>query len=206
MLTGDSGVMATEVERFWDSQASRFDEEPDHGLRDPEVRACWRDLLLAVLPPAPARVADLGCGTGSIAVLLAGEGYEVHGVDLSGAMVAAARAKASKAGVTVGLEHGDAAVPPWEPSSFDVVFARHVLWALPDPEAVVARWTTLLRPGGRLVLVEGLWYTGGGLSAARCRELVAAHRAEVSVHPLTDSRLWGRSITDERYLLVSTQD
>jgi SAM-dependent methyltransferase len=195
--------MTTDVERFWDSQASRFDEEPDHGLRDPDVRACWRDLLLSVLPPAPARVADLGCGTGSIAVLLAGEGYDVHGVDLSGAMVAAARTKAANAGVPAQLQHGDAAVPPWEPSSFDVVFARHVLWALPDPEAAVGRWARLLRPDGRLVLVEGLWYTGGGLSAARCRELVAAHRGDVLVRPLDDPRLWGRAVTDERYLLVS---
>jgi hypothetical protein len=65
------------------------------------------------------------------------------------------------------------------------------------------RWTGLLRPSGHLVLVEGLWYTGGGLSAARCRELVAAHRGEVVVHPLDDPRLWGRTITDERYLLLS---
>ena len=185
---------------YWDSQAARFDEEPDHGLRDPDVRACWRDLLLSALPPAPARVADLGCGTGTIAVLLAGEGYDVHGVDLSGAMVAAARAKAAEAGVTVQLQQGDAASPPWEPASFDVVFARHVLWAMPDPATVVRRWTGLLRPGGRLVLVEGLWYTGGGLSAARCRELVGG---DVVVKPLTDPRLWGRTITDERYLLVS---
>jgi len=195
--------MGTEAARYWDSQAPEFDDEPDHGLRDPEVRACWRELLLPVLPPAPARVADLGCGTGSIAVLLAGEGYDVHGVDLSGAMVAAARAKAANAGVAVQLQHGDAAFPPWEPASFDVVFARHVLWALPEPGAVVGRWTRLLRTGGRLVLVEGLWFTGGGLSAARCRDLVAAHRGEVVVQPLTDPRLWGRTITDERYLLVS---
>jgi hypothetical protein len=67
----------------------------------------------------------------------------------------------------------------------------------------VGRWAGLLRPGGRLVLVEGHWYTGGGLSAARCRELVAAHRAEVTVHALDDPRLWGRAVTDERYLLVS---
>lgn len=191
------------AERFWDAQAARFDEEPDHGLRDPEVRACWRDLLRSALPPAPARVADLGCGTGTIAVLLASEGYDVHGVDLSGAMVAAANAKAAEAGVTARLQRGDAAVPPWEPSSFDVVFARHVLWALPEPEAVMRRWTRLLRPGGRLVLVEGLWYTGGGLSAARCQELVAAHRSSAVVHMLDDARLWGRPVTDERYLLVS---
>lgn len=195
--------MTSDVERFWDEQAGRFDEEPDHGLRDPEVFACWRELLLATLPPPPARVADLGCGTGSITALLAAEGYDVHGVDLSGAMVAAAEAKLAAAGLRARLHRGDAAFPQWEPASFDVVLARHVLWALPDPAAVLARWTGLLRPGGSLVLVEGCWFTGAGITATRARELV---RGRVSIRPLTDARLWGRAVTDERYLLVHRTD
>ena len=47
-------------------------------------------MLLEHLPPAPARVADLGCGTGTLSVLLAEEGYRVDGLDLSPAMVALA--------------------------------------------------------------------------------------------------------------------
>ncbi len=181
----------------WDAEAARFDEQPDPGLRDPEVRARWRDVLLAALPPAPARVADLGCGTGSVTALLAEEGYEVTGVDLSTAMVAAARAKV---GAAAEIQQGDAAHPPLAPSTFDVVFARHVLWALPEPAAVVHRWRRLLRPGGRLVLVEGRWHTGAGITADQCRELVGA---ESSVRLLDDPRLWGGPIDDERYLLVS---
>ncbi len=195
-MTGDAG-------RLWDAQAAAFDDEPDHGLRDPEVRARWREVLRSALPPAPARVADLGCGTGSVLVLLAGDGYDVDGVDLSGRMLAAAAAKIADAAISAHLQQGDAAFPPLTPSSYDVVFARHVLWALPDPEAVVGRWVRLLRPGGRLVLVEGHWDTGAGLSADRCRELVSAHRGDVVVHPLDDPGLWGKDITDERYLLVS---
>ncbi len=184
----------------WDAEADRFDEQPDHGLRDPEVRARWREVLLTALPPAPARIADLGCGTGSITALLAEEGHEVTGVDLSPAMVAAATAKVGDAAE---VRQGDAAFPPLPSSSFDAVFARHVLWTLPDPEAVVGRWVDLLRPGGRLVLVEGRWHTGAGLTATRCRELVTPHGGDISVHPLDDPRLWGGPITDERYLLVS---
>lgn len=180
----------------WDAEAARFDEQPDHGLRDPEVRAAWRELLLSALPPAPARVADLGCGTGSVTLLLADEGYTVEGVDFSTAMVAAARAKV---GAAAEIRQGNAAFPPLDPSSFDVVFARHVLWALPDPAAVVDRWRRLLRQGGRLVLVEGRWHTGAGITADECRELVG----EASVRVLDDPRLWGGPITDERYLLVS---
>jgi SAM-dependent methyltransferase len=190
--------------RYWDAQAATFDEEPDHGLRDPAVRAAWADLLLANLPPAPAAVTDLGCGTGTVAVLLAQAGYDVRGIDLSDRMVQAAVEKARAAGVPAAFRQGDAASPPYPPRSADVVFARHVLWALPEPAAALARWLQLVRPGGRLVLVEGRWDTGVGLSAAACRGLVLRHRQAVQVHRLDDPALWGRAIADERYLLVSS--
>ena len=44
--------------------------------------------------------------------------------------------------------------------SVDAVLARHLLWTLPDPLAALARWVRLVRPGGRLVLVEGRWWPG----------------------------------------------
>jgi ubiquinone/menaquinone biosynthesis C-methylase UbiE len=201
--TTGSDPTSANAQQFWDAQAANFDEAPDHGLLDPDIRAAWASLLLPALPPPPARVADLGCGTGSITVLLTEAGFDVHGVDLSERMVAAAKNKINNAGVAAEVRQGDAAYPPLEPSSFDVVFARHVLWALPDPEAVLARWTRLLRPGGRLVLVDGLWRSGDGFTATRCQELVTRHRDETTVHLLDDPRLWGHPITDERYLLIS---
>ncbi|MGW4110693.1 methyltransferase domain-containing protein [Actinosynnema sp. NPDC004786] len=181
--------------RFWDDQAATFDEDADHGLRDPDVRRAWRELLLSLLPPAPARVVDLGCGTGSLTALLAGEGYDVRGLDLSERMVAAARVKAPG----VEFRQGDAARPPYPPGSFDVVLVRHVLWALPDPAAALDRWHALLRPGGRLVLIEGRWSTGAGLTAAECVALLG----EGHVVPLTDPALWGRELDDERYAIVA---
>jgi hypothetical protein len=60
-----------------------------------------------------------------------------------------------------------------------------------------------VRPGGRLVLVEGRWSTGSGLTSAECARLVRAVREKAVVTPLTDPALWGREINDERYLLVS---
>src|SRR6478736_3596059 len=72
-----------EVRALWDTEAATFDEAPDHGLRDDRVREVWRTLLLGVLPPAPARIADLGCGTGTLSLLLADAGFTVDGVDLS---------------------------------------------------------------------------------------------------------------------------
>ncbi|GLW90555.1 class I SAM-dependent methyltransferase [Actinokineospora globicatena] len=185
---------------FWDKQAATFDEEPDHGLKDPAVRAAWAEILLPELPPAPADVVDLGCGTGSLSVLLADSGYHVRGLDLSPRMLAIAAAKAAG---RVEFTLGDASDPPYPEASCDVVLVRHVLWALPDPDAAIARWVRLLRPGGRLALVEGHWFTGAGLTAAECSDLVLAHRHQAEVHVLDDPAPWGKPITDERYLLVS---
>ncbi len=94
-------------------------------------------------------------------------------------MVAAARAKASSPRVEVEVRQGDAGDPAYALASCDVVLARHVLWALPDPEQALARWVRLLRPGGRLVLVEGRWSTGAGLRASELEALVRSHRAHV---------------------------
>ncbi len=187
---------------MWDDEATTYDEAPDHGLRDPQTRAAWRELLLGLLPPAPARIADLGCGTGTLATLLAVEGYAVDGVDFSPEMVQRARAKAGEtAGVT--FVEADAAAPPLEPASYDVVLSRHVLWAMPSPADALRRWTDLLAPGGRLVLVEGSWHTGAGLTADQTEALVAALGRTTTTRHLTEPVLWGREIDDERYVVVS---
>lgn len=184
----------------WDAQAPTFDDEPDHGLADVAVRAAWRSLLLDALPPAPARVADLGCGTGTLSQLLAEEGYAVDGVDFSPAMVARARAKV---GDRCSFVVADAAEPPLAPAAYDVVLCRHVLWTLPHQSAALRRWDDLLAPGGRLVLVEGSWHTGAGLTAEETVALLVGIGREPTVRHLSASDYWGQEISDERYLVVS---
>ncbi len=183
---------------LWDREAASFDDEPDHGLTDPVIRAAWRDLLLDVLPPAPARVADLGCGTGTLTRLLVDEGYVVDGLDFSPEMIRRARAKVPTAEFVV----GDAAAPPLERGAYDVVLSRHVLWAMPDPVAAFGRWVDLLTPGGIVVLVEGRWGTGAGLTARDAEAIVRSRRAAVEIRPLPDVAYWGKEIDDERYLLI----
>ncbi len=184
---------------MWDREALTFDREADHGLADRECRAAWRDLLADALPDPPARVADLGCGTGTLSLLLAEQGHTVTGVDFSPAMVERARAKA---GHLAEFHVGDVAEPPLEPAVHDVVLSRHVLWALPDPVGALTRWIGLLAPGGRLVLVEGRWHTGGGLTAGQTLDLVRAAGREARLRPMPEPVFWGTEI-DKRYLVVS---
>ncbi|MEP6856378.1 MAG: class I SAM-dependent methyltransferase, partial [Pedococcus sp.] len=186
---------------------------PDHGLLDSDIRAAWKDLLRTWLPARPARVVDLACGTGSMTVLAAELGHQVSGVDLSGEMVARARAKTAPFGSAVDVVQGDAGSPPFATHTFDVVLARHILWTLPDPMAALRSWVELLRPGGRLVLVEGRWGLEGAAdkppstwrSGVPSQELAAVVRdlvGEPAVVQLTDATYWGKEIEHERYLLT----
>jgi SAM-dependent methyltransferase len=186
---------------IWDAEAARFDEEPDHGLLDPSVRTAWAALLQQYVPGRSA-VLDLGCGTGSLSVLLAEQGHVVTGVDLSPRMIEAAKDKAARHATDVTFVVGDAAAPPVA-GPFDVVLARHVVWALPDPGEALDRWSSLLPEGGRLVLIEGLWGNRAGLSAAALQTLVEPRMSEVEVRLLPDQALWGRPINDERYILTA---
>ncbi|MFF8194134.1 class I SAM-dependent methyltransferase [Streptomyces bobili] len=196
---------STPVRVDWDAAAAAFDEEPDHGLRDPEVRAAWADRLRDWLPDRPGDLLDLGCGTGSLSLLAAERGHRVTGVDLSPAMVEQARTKL--AGRDAVFLVGDAAAPPVGEERFDTVLVRHVLWTLPDPGRTLRHWRDLLRPGGRLVLVEGVWGTVSpvGIPADRLTALLTPLAGHTRVERLSDDpRLWGRAVEDERYAVVAT--
>ncbi|MDQ0778264.1 SAM-dependent methyltransferase [Streptomyces aurantiacus] len=188
----------------WDAESVTFDDEPDHGLRDPAVREAWAARLRGWLPRGPADVLDLGCGTGTLSLLASEARHRVTGVDLSPRMVELARAKL--AGRDAAFLIGDAAAPPVGEQRFDVVLVRHVLWTLPDPGRVLRHWRGLLRPGGRLVLIEGVWGTVSpvGISADRLTALLAHVAEDVRVEELSDdSLLWGREVADERYAVIA---
>ena len=182
----------------WDDAAARFDDEPDHGLRDPVIRAAWRERLRSWLPPAPATILDVGCGTGTLCLLLHEAGHRVVGADLSMGMLAVARGKLPRPL----LVRADAGRPPFAAKTFDVVLARHVVWALPDPARALDRWSTL---AGRLVLIEGRWNTGAGLTASSLTGMLDPRLSDVRVEPLDDPALWGGKIDDERYAVLATR-
>jgi SAM-dependent methyltransferase len=190
--------------QFWDGQAPAFDDEPDHGLRDPLIRETWTAFLRESLPSAAADVLDIGCGTGSLSVVLAGLGHRVTGVDLSPSMISLAREKAAASGSRVAFQVMDAAWPDLPGRQFDAILCRHLLWTLPEPADVLQRWAALLRPQGRLILIEGFWGTGAGLHAGQIVDILPDGFARHSLRNLAGNpTFWGREVDDERYAILA---
>ena len=193
-----------DVAGVWDAQADEFDDEPHHALVDPIIRGAWWDVLEQVLPPPPAVVADLGCGTGSMAALLVEFGHPGVGVDASPRMLELARSKAERLGADISFVAGDASAPPLADSSVDVVLTRHVVWALDNLDVALDGWFRLLRPFGRLVLIEGFWHTGAGIASDELVTLISRPGVSVDLVELNDPSLWGHSLTDSRYAVVAS--
>ena len=140
---------------FWNADAEVYDRAPSHAASDPVEAAAWRAGLETALPPPPAAVLDVGAGTGAMSLLAAELGHRVTALDLAPGMLDRAREKAAERNLDVAFVVGPAESPPAGP--FDAVMERHVLWTTADPVAVLRAWRAVTRPGGRLVLFEGLW-------------------------------------------------
>ncbi len=193
-----------ETRKYWDNLAPTFDEAPDHGLRDPQVLESWTALLGACLPYSKSTILDVGCGTGSLSVVLAGLGHTVTGIDLSSSMVSLALEKAAGHGLPIKFLVMDASSPRLPHHHFDVIVCRHLLWALPKPERVLRGWAELLKKKGRLILIEGYWNTGAGLHAEEITKILSSLSTNITVKNLSQAPgLWGGNVNDERYAVIA---
>lgn len=205
MTNPDDYTQKLDITRdLWNKEAENFDQDADHGLSNPIVREAWKTLLKENVLSSAKKVLDIGCGTGSLSLLLAELGYGVVGADLSPAMIQQAKTKTQNAGYDIAYHIMDASYPEFAETSFDVIICRHLLWALPDPHAVLRRWQKLLTTYGQLLLIEGYWHTGGGLHADEILTMIPSDMQATVKNLSGQSVLWDKDVTDERYIISAT--
>lgn len=134
------------------------------------------------------RLLDVGCGLGEAALALAddlGPNGEIVGIDVSIAMLQAARQRAGAAACPVRFSVGDAHALDEPDRSFDAARSERTLQWLADPQAAVDELSRVLRPGGRISLIDTDWSTlridvGDRELTARVRDAMRVERGRPS--------------------------
>jgi len=112
-----------------------------------------KDLALQLAQPSPGEQAlDLGCGTGVHTLMLARQGLEVKGIDISPPMLEKAREKIRGKEIPAQFIQGSICDLPFPPESFDLVLGITVFEFLENPRAAAREAWRVLRPGGRMVI------------------------------------------------------
>lgn len=133
---------------FWNRIAEKYARQPVKNLTAYEQTLERTRAFLS----GTDRVLELGCGTGSTALKLAGDAAHITASDISPAMLGIARGKAEDQGIdNVDFVCCDAGAPDFREGSFDAVLAFNLLHLMPDAEGTVKRAYDLLKPGGHFV-------------------------------------------------------
>ncbi len=122
--------------------------------QDPRWR---RALVLAVAAGPGQRVLDVATGTGMVAFAHARRGAEVVGIDQSEEMLSGARARQAAmkdSSAHVSFVQGEAERLPFEDASFDALTFTYLLRYVDDPAATMTELVRVLKPGGRIGMVE----------------------------------------------------
>jgi len=134
--------------RVWNRAAADYDDK---------IAGAERGLLRGAREwiggRAAGQVLEVAIGTGRSIPFYA-DAVSLTGIDLSPEMLALARARADALGRAVDLREGDAENLPFDDASFDTVVCELALCSIPRPDAAIAEMARVLRPGGRLLLLD----------------------------------------------------
>ena len=137
--------------------------------------------ILDLLGSGPVRaLLDLGTGTGRMLELLGGQAERAVGIDGSHAMLNVARTRIERSGLrNVQLRQGDLYALPVERDGYDVVVIHQVLHFLEEPGRALREAARVLRPGGRLLVVDFAPHADETLRSAHAHRRLGFARTEV---------------------------
>jgi ubiquinone/menaquinone biosynthesis C-methylase UbiE len=149
--------MKKEIAEMWTRSSPGYSEFVHKGLSKQYEREGWQKIFSEELSTNKQKILDVGTGPGVVAFQLAFLGHEVTGVDYSDGMLQEARANNQRYNQNIDFKWGDAESLPFPDDSFDAVVSKFVLWTLPDPEKALHEWYRVVKPGGRVIYIDGNW-------------------------------------------------
>lgn len=145
----------------WDERYATGNLPWDTGTPEPHlVELVERGVI------APGRALEIGCGTGTNALWLAGRGFEVLGIDISPRAIEQARGKAEAAGARVQFRVLDFLTASIDEAPFDFVFDRGVLHVFDEP----SDRAQFARQVGRVLTTGGHWLSLAGSTEGPARD------------------------------------
>lgn len=136
---------------YWEKRNGDFLEHKRAELHSPMSKRWLYEIKNQLPQDRNLRILDVGCGAGFFSVLLAKEGYQVTGVDLTPDMVENARTLAEEEKTDCEFFVMDAENLRFADESFDVVISRNLTWTLPDVKSAYREWVRVLKKGGILL-------------------------------------------------------
>ena len=147
---GRDGKDAALVQAMFDRVAPRYDRA--NAVLSLGQDAHWRRVTAAAVRPEGGQVLDVAAGPGNVAVELVRRGAQhVTALDLSFNMLSEGARRGHEG---VSWVNGDALALPFDDGMFDAVTISFGLRNIPDPEAALAEFARVLRPGGMLAVCE----------------------------------------------------
>jgi len=115
----------------------------------------WKKWIKKLIPHIQGEtILEVSFGNGYLMSQYASDNYEIHGIDYNEKMVRIARGKMHRKGFDVHLFKGNVEEMPFPDNSFDTVINTMALSGYPDGNKAVAEMKRVLKPGGRLLLVD----------------------------------------------------
>lgn len=147
-----------DLKEYWSLDADNYSKSIQTLLRSQRAKTAWQNLFTEVLGREHLDILDVGTGPGIISLLLSDLGHNVTAVDFSGSMLANARNNALVYSLPAKFAKADAGNLPFPEDTFDAVVNRYVLWAIAQPENAISEWKRVLKPGGRIMIIDGDWH------------------------------------------------
>ncbi len=139
------------IVNYWGKRSDSFLSQKRQELHSAMAERWIKEIRKQLPEGKKLRILDVGCGAGFFSVLLAREGHQVTGIDLTPDMIKNARQLAEEEKVSCEFQVMDAENPNFPDETFDVVISRNLTWTLPHVKHAYKEWVRVLKKGGVLL-------------------------------------------------------